>query len=336
MHVSFFDDVHDNRPKTVDATFDEYAELLRYASELPFARDTKTAAMCSVPALFDPPQRGSINVVQRYAFTGDVDGDKPGDPGFDGMVALLARVGFRFVVHTTTNSSLTTNRYRVIIPFTKPVDGPTYEALCTSINQMLGSIFDESTFDVGRLSIVAHRWRGASDKLPNESDGHHGFAAVLEGDDLDPEIIMSAYPPVIREKPDDAATTAFLAEYVASVEDHDIFALMDFDRSPLVRPEFIDAYLMSPSGGRFYSFMVKVAGRALAKGLPCTPEIVLALGLEMSRRGGKSHRPYARHEAQNAVRFAAQRHVASGNSINPDEQKEQRLAAIMRRLSKTA
>ena len=274
--------IRDNIAKPAQLTFADLAEVMAVSATVPTARAEKGAAMCVVPARFSPERRARANVVERFAFTGDVDGDKPGDPGFDGMVARLNDLGLAHIVHTTTKSTVSQNRYRVILPFDAPLTGAESEAAWSSINQMFGSIFDPKTFDAARLSIMPRAWFGAPppDDFPDwdEAEAYHRFS-YRDGDPVVVEAIMAAFPPALaprREEDDGAALAAILSRAAVNVE----FAeLTDLDRSPLVTPDMVTEYLVRVSGRTVFPFHVPRFG-------PCAD-----LGCEM-RRG---HHPRAGH-----------------------------------------
>ena len=314
MIVSFFKSCEDNIPQTCEMSFEDLTEVLATGSLVAQKREAKEAVMCVVPADFQPAKRASDNAI-RYAFTGDVDGDRPGDPGFDGMVSLLEALGLAFIIHTTTKSTIHCNRYRVILPFTEPLSRQTYEEVWDSINQMLGDVFDAKTFDAARLSIVPCAWHGAPDGYDLvqwvESEAHHGFAAKPDGWSIDAASITLAYPPRPRGHAVLNAPTYDVSAVLAAappVSDYDYHELIDLDRSPMVRPEAVTDYLTAPSGGRFFKFLCSVASVALLKGLPMDESVIFALGMAMNDRGRDRKRRSIR-EARRAIAFVA----ASGN-----------------------
>lgn len=307
--ATFFENVRDNVPNPVELTFPDVADIMAASSVIPVDRADKKTVRCVVPARFAPLRRASANVVEVFAFFGDVDGGKPDDPGFDGMVALLDDLGLAYIVHTTTKSRLSANRYRVILPYACPLTAADGESAWSSIHQMFGSIFDTGTFDAARLNILPWAWFGAPDDCPewDEADAHHGFR-YRDGAPLDAHAVMAAHPPVLartRQEEDEATLAAILSQAAIHV---DFAELTDLDRSPLVTPDMVAEYLTSPQGGRFYRFMCRVAGRALTKGVNCDEEIILALGMAMNRRADNRRRPLALREARRALRYAASRH----------------------------
>lgn len=307
--ATFFENVRDNIAKPVQLTFPELAGMMAEASAVPMDRTAKEDAMCVVLARFAPLRRASANVADVFAFTGDVDGDKAGDPGFDGIISWLDDLGFTYVVHTTTKSTVSTNRYRVILPYATPLTADDGEAAWSSIHQMLGSIFDTKTFDAARLSILPRAWFGPPEGRPDwdEVEAHHGFR-YRDGAPLDAHAIMAAYPPVLAQthrEEDEGTLAAIMSRCAINV---DFAELTDLDRSPLVTTEMVTDYLSSPPGGRFFRFMCRVGGRALTKGVNCDEDIILALGMAMNRRADNRRRPLARREARRALHYAASRH----------------------------
>lgn len=309
--ATFFESVRDITAKPVELTFLELAEMMSESAAVPMHRADKEDAMCVIPARFAPQRRARANIVERFAFTGDVDGDMPGDPGFDGMVAGLDGLGVAYIAHTTTKSTITANRYRVILPFASPLSADDSEALWSSINQMFGSIFDAKTFDASRLSVMPRAWFGAPspDDFPDwdEADAHHGFR-YRDGDAVVAETIMAAFPPILDDRSSDHGGEALAAVMSRCSINVDLAELTDLDRSPLVTREMVADYLSSPPGGRFFRFMCRLAGRALTKGVNCDEDIILALGMAMNRRADNRRRPSARREARRALHYAASRH----------------------------
>jgi hypothetical protein len=320
MTITFFNNVEDNVPNVCEMSFADLAETLAVASMVRQKRRAKESIMCVVPAVFDPPKRLKENVTARFAFTGDVDGDKPGDPGFDGMRQLLDALGFAYILHTTTKSTIHTNRYRVILPFSEPQSREAYEEACSSINQMLGEVFDTKTFDASRLSIVPCDWYGAPEGMADwwsDADAHHGYACNVDGAVLDAQAVAEAFPPVIRPVEPAPAPFDLEAYRLANpMADVDTSALMDFDTSPLVTEKMVSNYLTAPAGGRFFSFLCGAAHQALRKNLPCDPSIVFALGQTMNSRGPNPQRRSMR-EARRAVEHVARNFVApQSNATN--------------------
>lgn len=134
MIVSFFENTWSKDAQIVTTNFAELAETLRFGSSLTMPRTDKEKVMCVVPAAFDPPQRLKANVTARYAFTGDVDGDTDTILTFEEMVSILTELGLAFIVHTTTKSTVHQNRYRVIIPYARPLTVEESEAASSSIH----------------------------------------------------------------------------------------------------------------------------------------------------------------------------------------------------------
>lgn len=306
MVLSFFEDKWATVPTTVPSTFTELAETLRYASTLDRPRTDKTKVMSVVPALFDPPKRLKDNITERYCFTGDVDGDTGFILTFDEMVAALRAHGLAFIVHTTTKSSVQTNRYRVILPYARPLTVHESEAASSSIHQMLGEVFDTKTFDAGRLSIFPQAWRGdpADALIPwDENDTHHAFEADVCGAPLDADAIMAAYPPQPKAATVSAASQAQVQAFLAAQTTRpiDFHILTDLDRSPIVKAEWIDAFQTAQAGGRMFSFLNKIAGRGIALGYAIDVQTLVILAQAMDARTGTRGRVGLVREAEKAL-----------------------------------
>ena len=336
--VAFFENTWSKDAQIVPTTFAELAETLRVGSSLTMPRTDKEKVMCVVPAAFDPPQRLKANVTARYAFTGDVDGDTDFVLTFEEMVAVLRSKNLAFIVHTTTKSTVHQNRYRVIIPYARPLTVAESEAASSSIHQMLGEVFDTKTFDAGRLSIFPQAWTGAP---PNalawdEADTHHAFAVNVDGASLDADQIMADYPPVIRAEVENKASVAEVEAFIESRPirtNVDFVTLTDLDASPIIRPEFVEAFLTSAPGGRFFRFLNRVAGRALAKDYPIDAHALVAIGKAMDARAGVRGRTGIVREAQRALAFAIRQHQTRPAA---DDQHNARLEKEMARLARRA
>lgn len=313
MIVSFFENTWSKDAQTVPTTFAELAETLRFGSTLTMPRTDKEKVMCVVPAAFDPPQRLKANITARFAFTGDVDGDTDTILTMDEMVALLTHYGLAFIVHSTTKSTVHQNRYRVIIPFDRPLTVAESEGVSSSLHQMLGEVFDTKTFDAGRLSIFPQAWTGSP---PNalawdEADTHHAFVANVSGAALNADQIMADYPPVIRAEVENKASVAEVEAFIETRTvrtDVDWMTLTDLDRSPIVNRTFVDEFLTSQPGGRFFRFLNRVAGRALAKDYPIDAQTLVALGKEIDARAGVRGRTGIVREAGRALAYAVRQH----------------------------
>lgn len=307
---SFFSNTRTVFPDVASGSFADLVGLLEYASTFERPRADKAATMCVVPARFEPERRAAANVVARCAFTGDVDGDAPGDGGFDWMAEVLSGLGVAYAIHSTTKSDIKNNRYRVILPFSAPVTADEYVASCWCIHSMLGEVFDTKTFDPARLSILPQRWTGEPPHYPywDETEAHHGLKAETHKPAIDVAWLRATFP---AERPRLVPTVP--SETVATrISEPPPFAnfddaeLTDFERSPLVTAKMVSAYNGAVPGGRFFSFMCAAACRAFAMGLPCDPHVILQLGLEMNSRGPRSQRRTdGLREANRAVTFAA-------------------------------
>lgn len=345
MIASFFENTWSKDAMVEATTFAELAETLRYASTLTMDRTSKEKVMCIVPAEFDPPQRLKANVVSRYAFTGDVDGDTPTILTMAEMVSILRELGLAFIVHTTTKSTVHQNRYRVILPYARPLTVAESEAASSSIHQRLGEVFDTKTFDAGRLSIFPQAWTGLPAgtvtpddafanplaKVWDQADEHHAFEADVTGAPIDADQIMADYPPIIRAEVENTASVAEVEAFMESRTvraDVDFMTLTDLDRSPIIRPAFVEEFLTSAPGGRFYRFLNRVAGRALAKDYPIDAHTLVAIGKEMDGRAGNRGRTGIVREAQRALAYAVRQH----QTRPPDEDREaQRLSRLAKR-----
>ena len=318
MIVSFFNDIRDAFPKPEEMSFDDLAARMAADSLIPANRDQKEFTPCIVPATFSPLRRAKANVALRYAFTGDVDDATTLD--FDGMRIVLDGLGLAYLLYTTTKSAPDAHRYRVILPFASALSRQDCEAVSSSLHQMLGEVFDTKTFDAGRMSVVPRAWNGS----------HKAFA-YRDGAPVDAQAVMEAFPPILAPEEPEIDLTAFLGSQAAWAPN-----LADFDQTPLVTAAMVDAYHASQEGGRFYTFMCRMAGRALAKGLPCDESVILSLAMTMNARADGKRRENARHEARRAVRFAASRHLNTIPTTHEDRQtqREKEMRKIIRRKQK--
>jgi len=285
---------------------------MKCSSEAPMLRTEKERAMCFVPAQFAPVKRSKLNLVERFAFTGDVDGDCVGDNGFKAATKLLDELGFAYIAHTTTNSTVASNRYRIILPFDRPLSSAHSEQAWFSINEMLGSIFDPRTFDSSRLSILPQQWQGSPTKAEtgtgwSDEDAFHGFSYGC-GSFLDTHAVISAYPARIPQQVEPQTYSAPIDLFTGCIEYPDLEMLTDLEHSPLVTRRMIQEYLSAPKGGRFYRFMCRASGRALALGIRCDEAALMKLAMAMNRLADNSPRPKALREATRALQFSAASH----------------------------
>lgn len=330
MYCGFFTNVKDRDVDHHQMDFATLVGLLEDSSGVDWHRTEKEGAHAFIPAHFDPPYRAKANVTARYAFALDADGDRPGDPGFERMLALLDALPFQYCIHTTTKSSVATNRYRVILPCL-PCDVATYEAACSSLDQMLSGgegVFDTKTFDASRLSFVPKRWHGSPDRHYewDEATTHHRFASRTTGDVIDAAHVISRYPPIApAPEPEPFDHAAWLAARPVTTR-ASLADLTDLDRSPIVTEEMQSDYLMSSEGGRYFTFLCRVASRAICLSVPPDPDIVHTLGMQMNSRGPRSKRRSAR-EARRAVEWSLQ-NVAPAKPVKVSD------AALLKSLKK--
>jgi len=329
LTISFFDHCADNLPKQLEMDFCGLAEYLEDEASTPAERSKKADEPSIVPATFSPLRRAKANVTQRFMFTGDVDDAT--DLDMEGMSTVLSGLGLAHILHSTTKSTLAANRYRVLIPYLTPLSWRDSEAVSSSLQQMI-PVFDTKTFDAGRLSIIPRKWHGLPEDYEewDEATSHHAFI-YSGGEALDAHAIMAEFPPIIPDEPDEADLSAILG---AAVTDYG--SLTDFSSSPLITDVMVSDYHAAPAGGRFYKFMVRIAGRALAKGIAVDEGVILSLARQMNARADNRSRPNGLHEARRALRYAASQHVINqaahpGPVVSVQEQKLQKEIERLRR-----
>ncbi len=315
MRASSFTNKFDNQPDTFDCTWEGLVDWWRDLSEEPRSPaekdgDDALGVRASCPAICpaeygEGERRRKVNVLRWHFFACDIDNDDPEAMlSKDDAVALMQHWGLGYVIHSSTKSRPHQHRYRLIFKLSRPIEAEEYDRVWASINLKFANIFDVKTRDPSRLFFVPAKWEGS-----------FWFFETGEGGGLDVDQVLVDHPVEIEvakvyealPAPKLVQAVGKVAEIRAKLLGADTWAdVTDPFRSPFVTERMRSKYQTAIKGGRFYSFMVSVAGSALGKGYPITAEELETLALAMDRSIGGGRRTNSLHEARRALSYAVQ------------------------------
>ncbi len=167
---SVFSNEKDNTPIAIHRTWADFA--MRIQRHMP--RKSKEGTGVFSPVTYrGGVKRGNNGVLSITMAVFDVDsGATP-----EAVKELLQ--GLAYVIHSTWSHTAKNPSYRVIVPFTTPVQKDDWGLVWQRLNLMLGGINDQATKDPARIYF-----------LPSHPDGRDDyFVEVGEGRFLDPNVL---------------------------------------------------------------------------------------------------------------------------------------------------
>lgn len=159
--ISEFSGHQDNAPKAKSHTWDSFCkEFSKHA-----VQTTKQGPAWSPASYLNGTTRKNGNVDQISMAVIDVDNGTSLD-------VLLPRLkGFACLVHSSYSHTAEVPKYRVVIPFAKPVAAAEWPDIWTRLNQLVGGCNDPATKDPSRLYY----------KPAHAPEAEHHFAQFQEG-----------------------------------------------------------------------------------------------------------------------------------------------------------
>lgn len=243
----------------------------------------------------DGMTRGAANVAHAdLLFLDSDDASLSVAPTRDWLTAY----NFRHFIYTSYSHTEDHPKFRIVLPLSRRVDGPTYEKVWQAFYEATNFPFDRAPSSPASLFYAPC----------NEACGLSGGTYPIDVDDYIAwhvkQATSAAAPTKLQQ-----IKAAFSAIKVAPrpVEHINLFV------SDLIRSEWVTEYLSVQQGDHhrsFYGFLCKVALRAKAYGYALTESELASIASELDHHdiGGPYYnaRKY-RGEAQDALRFAAAR-----------------------------
>lgn len=301
--ISSFLHTRDNRPVLHIWSWLDFCNFLADCASVPRHPDEKADTPAISPAIYrDGDTRRKASVIKWGAWAAfDIDNNVPGVPAvsFHALESRLISIGLAYVLHTTTKSTDSDHRLRLILPLSRPIMMDEFDAFWMGANQWLGGGTDRSTSDPNRIFYIPAQWEGANNL----------FTAMTSGTPLDVDTLPKPAIPVRA-----ASLSSPLNPHRHRALKHlPVNAITDLFTSPLLTSRAIQAFAQSPQGGRLFRLMCSIVGRAEHLGYLVTPEDVTALALAVdSLIGPPKSRHNALREAQNAMDYVRQSGVVGG------------------------
>ena len=310
---SFFENKLDNKPLMLEGQWCELVDIFEYCSGVPRNPVKKDGSksntgrwleMPTTPA-FCPAEypegslRRKANVLRWNWFAADIDNDKGPDAyvSFKDMQAILEYYGLAYILYTTTKSRPGQDRYRLMMPLTRPIEAFEFPEVWYATNRFFGEIFDSATRDISRLLYVPAKWTGS-----NVQFAHSGGLAW----DIDVAMSLFPAPRLVEPKPSFSAEAIQSMRLLAVNDPRLMSNNANLNPTSFITERMKQDFCSSSEGGRFYRLMVRIAMHAMSKGRPLTEEELGKVALDFDRLATGKPRDNVLGEARNALTFAAE------------------------------
>lgn len=237
----------------------------------------------------------------------DVD---DGRVSVDLAIQIMEAVPSDFIICTTTKSKVGAERYRIVFPLDRIVRIDEAREFWAGVHTFFGGISDKQTKDPARIFNVPALWEGSDARFHSRTKGD-----VMSVD----ELLSHAPPPppppapVMVSQTELNRLTRSLDGRGKTIPDND-----QVTASKVVSSKLVDDYLALPKGahhGGLYTFMAKVASRALFLGYEITPEHLVFYARQIDQMSLVKTNParWSRitGEAKSALAWARQNHTAT-------------------------
>jgi hypothetical protein len=279
----------------------------------------KSSTPAISPAIYpDGARRANEHVLGWGGWIGlDIDNDGPIWTTVDDVVAALEAVPCDYLIYTTMKATPSRHRLRVIFPLSRELGRDEVEACWAAVCRMFNGLGpDPSCKDLSRIYTAPSLWQPRND---GNGDPFNEFRFRIDGDVLDIDAVLAAYPPPVVSAPSPVIRRASTVSIdpprpipregkKALPADCSIYA------SPVVTASMIEDYVNAPKGTHhtgLYRFMTRVVGRAVAKGYSITADDLIALAQEVDDASPIKTNPSRwsriRYEAERALQFCGAR-----------------------------
>lgn len=271
------------RPVRWEPTWQEFVDVLQYGAGNPTPREHKLPGRVEVDALgmadYPPDTNRSKEAALGADWIGfDIDDkvDTTDAWKFDDLAEFLEAAEIAYVVCTTTSCTEELHCLRVFMPLNRYVYDFEWDTVWAAFAAWIGQV-DPKTKDLSRIFFEPRAWEGAYNRFHASPDGR----SFVNVDDIVHDYAQPVAEPVL-------ATSIVKGNWRPPAELRTIHDLTDFDRSPIIKSEMVDAAFSSPPGGRMYTFLCKVAlsarSQSIALGGHELEEIGRTLAATLGRR----------------------------------------------------
>lgn len=277
IRFSAFLNTFSNAPYMKASSWDDFVSLLADWSTDPRPatdHEKKFNTPLVSPAVYeDGAIRRNDNVVAWGGWFA-LDVDESGVT-VDEAKAICEAIPTDYVIYTTTKSKVGAERYRVFFPLDREVQPDEMRQVWAGAYEFFGRISDIQTKDRSRIFNVPALWEG--------SDARFEFRS--EGDAISVAELLNRAPPEPVATPIVIAPTKLATIKRALDGKGKKIGVGDcLFNSKVVHSSFTEEYLNLPKGahhGGLYTFMAKVASRALYLGFEITPEDLVSYAKQL-------------------------------------------------------
>ena len=189
FHGTGFADKYGHGPQTLECTIGAFLDLLEGEGAAPPIGEKDGPGY--VPAKLRNLDLGKkdANVESVYALVIDQD-----DCAADGVDAILTKLSYYGLAHTTYNHTPEAPRFRIIIAFTRPVTVEEFDRLWAWANELTGS--DTSGRNEAHFYYLP--------RVPDAVAQGNAWVRRLAGPPLDPDEVLASLPPQEPRKASDS------------------------------------------------------------------------------------------------------------------------------------
>lgn len=304
-NLTIFSNIFDNKTHKAMSfsSLEKFEKLLYDLSKQPGYKpkkgEFKAGSPLISPAVYTQGEtRKNVNVT-KWAKWAALDVDEY-DTSFEEAIKVFKP--YYFICYSSASSTKEKPKFRVVFPLSNDVPADKIRHFWYALNTEFNSLGDKQTKDLSRMYYVPA-------KYPNA----YNFIFTNKGDLIDPATLMrkhdyvegfkqsftSTLPDHIREE---------IQKYRSNRLTNTNIAWSSYADCPFVNKQLVMEYrTISESGwySKMYSIMVSIAGNAIKRGYPITPDEVSRLCLDIDRDTGGwyKNRPIIL-EASRAIDYA--------------------------------
>lgn len=286
------------RPVRWEPTWNEFVDVLRCCADIPTSREHKLPGRVEVNAIGMADYPPEVNRSKEAALGADWVGFDIDDKGettevwkFDCLVEFLDVASIAYVVCTTTSCTEERHCLRVFMPLDRYVYDFEWDTVWAAFAAWIGQV-DPKTKDLSRIFFEPRSWDGAYNRF-HASDGK----TFVRVDD----IVRDHAPSVAQTLP---VASSPKSNWQASAELRTVDDLTDFDRSPIIKSEMVDAAFSSPPGGRMYAFLCKVALSAQSQSIALSDHELKEIGTTLAAMLGRRDNSDIQRDVRRAMEWS--------------------------------
>ena len=283
--------------------FDEFEKLL-YALAKKRLNSKEEASLISPATFTVGTTRKNLNVVDWGGWACiDVD-----DWQIEGDVkdAVFDRYGeYRFVCYSTASSTRSTPKFRVVFPLTTRIEAEKIRPLWFALSEMSGRTADKQVKDLSRMYYIPGNYVISRDSLSFIFSNRDGTV-------IDADVLIAKYPAPVKE------STSLFDRLPPEVQEKIIahrkesmtntsYSWSGYRTCPFWPKKLEAEYRAITNTGwyhKMYQIMVAIAGRAIDKKYPITPDEISRLCHEFDAETGGWYKDRSfDKEAERALEF---------------------------------